>query len=86
MTNPLPGMPLQLGDPGVFVCGPDDIAPWEKPRRTSNDVADVVPIRRPAASAWLVLSTCPDCLPRQRRYCDNHDAGNWWLTVSRLGR
>lgn len=77
--NVLPGMPPAIGDPGVFVCGPADIAPWEH-----EDVAPRRPVR-PAAparprAAWLVLSICPDCLPRTGRYCRQHDANNWWLT------
>lgn len=75
----LPGMPLAVGDPGVFVCGPADIAPWE------HDVAPRRPVRPAAAPAprpltWLVLGTCPRCSPRLARYCSEHDAGNWWLT------
>lgn len=75
----LPGMPLAVGDPGVFVCGPADIAPWEA------DVAPRRPVRaaapaRAARPGWLVLGSCPSCLPRTGRYCSEHDANNWWLT------
>lgn len=82
MTSPLPGMPLAVGDPGVFVCGPEDVAPWERPERrrrhTSNDVPAAP--RRPAA-AWLVLTTCPHCNHHTGRYCHDHNATNWWLTT-----
>jgi hypothetical protein len=70
-------MPSRLGDPGVFVCGPDDIAPWEKtPRRTSNDVP-AAPRRR--LGGWLVLAICPACVPKTRHYCSEHERRNWWL-------
>jgi hypothetical protein len=74
-------MPLAAGDAGVFVCGPDDIAPWERPARRARHTSIDVPRapRRPAV--WLVLNTCPDCLPRTERYCHNHNASNWWLTT-----
>lgn len=74
----LPGMPLQLGDPGVFMCGPADIAPWERDVAPRRPVRPVPPPATPGA--WLVLSTCPHCLPRAGRYCHDHDANNWWLT------
>lgn len=89
--EPLPGMPLCAGDPGVFVCGPDDIAPWERgpvrvpaPRRPS--VLESVRAgagdeqKRAPRLVWLVLATCRHCNPRTGRYCTDHDAGNWWLT------
>lgn len=73
----LPGMPLAAGDPGVFICGPRDVAPWEteapRPRVTrSRDGA--------GAPNWLVLTGCIDCNPRTGRYCRDHDVNNWWLT------
>lgn len=76
---PLPGMPLALGDPGVFVCGPDDVAPWEteRPRRHLAAVPPA-PRRRPAA-AWLVLSICEHCNVTTGRYCTEHGRTNWWL-------
>jgi hypothetical protein len=88
MPDPLPGMPLRVGDPGVFVCGPQDIAPWESARpgsltqqgRLSNTSNDVPAAPRPAP-AWLVLALCPHCNPRTGGYCHDHNATNWWLTT-----
>lgn len=71
---PLPGMPLALGDPGVFVCGPADIAPWEQDRPRPP-----APARRPAPRAWLVLALCEHCNVRTGRYCTDHMRTNWWL-------
>lgn len=75
MATTLPGMPLAAGD--VFVCGPEDIAPWEQPRRHLAAVPPA-PVRRPQP-VWLVLATCPHCNPRTGHYCREHDATNWWL-------
>lgn len=66
----LPGMPLQVGDPGVFVCGPEDIAPWENSRPRS------LALQTPAAGGvprgvWLVLHLCQRCA-RIRSYCSDH--------------
>lgn len=68
-------MPARYGDPGLFMCGPDDIAPWQ---------ADLPPVdrrtparpRAPTRAGWLVLRLCPACGPR---YCPDHDKDNWWL-------
>lgn len=86
-------MPVRFGDPGLFICGPDDVAPWERESgRPSLPAADAVPgVPRPALSAvpgrrvWLVATLCDACRKR-RSYCADHDSRNWWLTVSRLGR
>lgn len=88
-------MPLRVGDPGVFVCGPEDIAPWERPvRERANAGVDSAQLRtpaRPAPSAgqlaWLVLALCPHCSPAHGGYyCREHNDRNWWLTRSGLGR
>lgn len=79
MTYPLPGMPARLGDRGVFVCGPGDIAPWETgPALAEVTRPSVGPGPRAHGSRWLVLGLCPDCGPL---YCSRHDQNNWWLTV-----
>ena len=70
-------MPARYGDPGVFACGPGDIAPWEQDTpgvQTSH--RSPVSARAPRA-VWLVLRACPDC---SRVYCRRHDSQNWWLT------
>lgn len=67
----LPGMPLATSD--VFICKIDDGAPRDRPRR----VVPAAPVRR---AVWLVLGSCPHCLPKIGRYCHDHDANNWWLT------
>jgi len=77
MTSPLPGMPMRAGDPGVFVCGPDDIAPWERGQAPAAPPA--APPAGPVPSqVWLVLRLCPSCTGR---YCPEHDERNWWLTT-----
>lgn len=79
MTDRLPGMPIAIGDPGVFVCGPDDIAPWKRRMPSGKPYH---PGRAAAAAAaaptgvWLVLRNCRECGPL---YCRSHDATNWWL-------
>lgn len=71
----LPGMPIRAGDPGVFICGPGDIAPWETETPAKRDPA---PRRAQAGPrSWIVLRDCPACGPR---YCDRHGPRNWWLT------
>ncbi len=77
MTSPIPGLPSRYGDPGVFVCGPQDIAPWEQ---QAPAVAVPRPAPAPRRTGWLVLALCPVCR-RAGRYCDNHDARNFWVTV-----
>lgn len=81
VTDPLPGMPLRYGDPGLFICGPDDIAPWERPPAVKRDPAP----RRASTGPrrWIVLATCPDCTTC---YCVQHDQHNWWLENFRPGR
>lgn len=65
-------MPIARGDPGVFFCGPGDIAPWEQ-----DLPAPPQPARRPPARGrWLVLSMCTACGPS---YCEQHRRDNWWL-------
>lgn len=77
----LPGMPIRAGDPGVFVCGPEDVAPWgnvrplRKPVRAgAGDEQKRAP--RPPARVWLVMRICPACGPG---YCPEHNERNWWL-------
>lgn len=74
---PLPGMPMRVGDPGVFVCGPRDIAPWEDPERLP--AVPPAPAPRPRRRAWLVLSICEHCNVATGRYCTDHGPRNWWL-------
>jgi hypothetical protein len=66
----LPGMPPRYGDPGVFVCGPEDIAPWEAPRKLR-----AAPPPPPAGGVprgvWLVMHLCGACA-RRRSYCRDH--------------
>lgn len=78
----LPGMPIRAGDPGVFFCGPEDIAPWESQALPVKRGVPEVP--RPAITArkprvWLVLAACPNCVYITQRYCSEHGADNWWL-------
>jgi hypothetical protein len=36
---------------------------------------------------WLVLNLCPHCSPAHGgHYCQAHNARNWWITKSGLGR
>jgi hypothetical protein len=83
VPDTLPGMPLQLGDRGVFVCGPEDIAPWESapPRRQSTTPARPLAPVRGHSRAWLVLAVCEHCNHATGHYCHNHNASNWWLTT-----
>jgi len=86
-------MPPAVGDRGVFVCGPDDIAPWEsapvrKPVHAGAGDAHeraAGPTQGARRRAWLVLALCLACR-RRGSYCSEHDARNWWLTRSGLGR
>jgi hypothetical protein len=79
-------MPLHLGDRGVFVCGPGDIAPWEtEPVRARANAGVDSAHKRAPGSGWLVLALCPACA-KKRNYCADHGPANWWLTVSGLGR
>lgn len=77
----LPGMPVRIGDPGVFVCGPRDIAPWESAPARGRKRAPAPAIAPDHGRAWLVLGMCPRCNPVTGRYCTDHDANNWWLTT-----
>lgn len=81
----LPGMPIRVGDPGVFVCGPQDVAPWESVRpvrKAARAGAGVEQVRAPRPPAvWLVLAMCPDCVYMTGRYCRDHNSSNWWLTT-----
>lgn len=71
----LPGMPIRHDDPGVFICGPADIAPWEQARpRPATPPAP----RRPGP-AWLVLALCPHCNVQTGYHCLEHNERNWWL-------
>jgi hypothetical protein len=81
-------MPARLGDRGVFVCGPDDIAPWERePVRKAADAGVVSEHKRAPARTWLVLALCPHCSPAHGGYyCREHNDRNWWITRSGLGR
>lgn len=80
MASTLPGMPIAVGDPGVFICGPADIAPWESepvpriPRQRAPQHENVAsrPVVR-APRAWIVLGSCGACNVRTERYCDRHD-------------
>lgn len=74
MSRALPGMPLAIGDPGVFVCRIDDGAPGTPgPHRA----ATTRPIPDALHGQWLVSTLCPHCTGW--RYCHDHHAGNWWL-------
>jgi len=72
-------MPIRLGDPGVFVCGPGDIAPWETERRRHLAAVPPPPPRR-AGAVWLVLALCPRCVVATGYYCHDHGPDNWWLS------
>jgi hypothetical protein len=89
MPDPLPGMPRRYGDAGLFVCGPEDVAPWESVRPVRKPVRAGAPleqVRAPRrALAWLVLTLCPLCNPRTGGYCHEHDRTNWWLENMRVG-
>lgn len=84
----LPGMPARIGDPGVFACGPRDIAPWEtEPVPAARPLAAVpYGATAPARRTWLVLTNCMQCNPRTGIYCKDHNAANWWLTQWGGGR
>lgn len=78
----LPGMPIALGDPGVFVCGPEDIAPWEtEPVRKPDDAGvDFEQVRaqrraRVSGTGWIVANTCRSCSAVTGRYCSKHEVG-----------
>lgn len=71
---PLPGMPIALGDPGVFVCSIPDGG-------TYHERAVPAPPPAPRTGVWLVLALCQRCNPRTRAYCADHGPGNWWLTT-----
>jgi hypothetical protein len=88
MVDPLPRMPLRVGDPGLFICGPADIAPWESaPVRKRADAGVGSAHVRARTSGWLVLSICPRCTPAHGgRYCQEHNERNWWLTHFSSGR
>lgn len=77
----LPGMPIAVGDPGVFICGPGDVAPWEQ---TSHrpPLSGPAPRRAPSG-VWLVARLCIGCRFRDGVpvYCGLHSRENWWLTV-----
>lgn len=75
--TPMPGMPIAPGDPGLFVCGSDDIAPWE--REPLRVVQPIPPAPHRPGTAWLVLSICASCNVQTERYCREHNATNWWL-------
>lgn len=66
----LPGMPPRVGDPGVFVCGPADIAPWEREKTPRPALPQTAPGGVPRG-VWLVLHLCPRCA-RIRNYCSDH--------------
>lgn len=66
----LPGMPPRYGDPGVFACGPGDIAPWETPTRAPRPDTAAAPGSVPSG-VWLVLHLCTRCA-RIRSYCSTH--------------
>jgi hypothetical protein len=79
-------MPPAAGDPGVFVCGPGDIAPWETAPVPARARPPAVPARRGPPSGWLIPRVCLSCDPGHRDdgpaepvYCDEHCATNWWL-------
>lgn len=76
----LPGMPLHLGDPGVFVCGPDDIAPWERDDARPARHLRSVPSADAPTGVWLVLTRCARC-SRIRAYCPSHRLD--WLFAGR---
>ena len=72
-ANPLPGMPTQVGDPGVFLCSRDDLEPWNRPVRKSAHAGALGEQDRARPGVWLVLALCHDCNYRTRRYCPRHD-------------
>lgn len=51
-------MPIRAGDPGVFICGPGDIAPWETVPVPAPPppMAGHRPYVRPGV--WLVAARC----------------------------
>lgn len=67
---------MAVGDPGVFICGPEDIAPWESApaagRRPPHVDAAAAPV-----CVWLVQLLCRTCVPGY--YCHEHGPRNWWL-------
>lgn len=66
--DPLPGMPVRYGDPGLYVCSiPDGGDP--------PDVKESTPaLHVPAVRAiWLVLALCGRCNARTGRYCTAHN-------------
>jgi hypothetical protein len=70
----LPGMPLAVGDPGLFICKIDDGAP-PAVRKAANAGVGFAQVQ---SSGWLVAELCPACSPRA--YCREHNSTNWWLT------
>ncbi len=58
-------MPLQVGDPGLFVCSiPDGGA---------GAVLEPVPSPRlDLTGRWLVLALCRSCVERTGHYCRAH--------------
>lgn len=75
MPSTLPGMPIALGDPGVFVCKIDDGVP-----RPPAAIPQPPRLRSAPSGNWLVLDLCPHCNALTGRYCTDHNAANWWLT------
>lgn len=76
----LPGMPIAIGDPGVFVCKIDDGAPRDAKRVTRTNTA--VALRGPAG-VWMVVAACWRCTPRV--YCDRHGHAylDFWAALGR---
>jgi hypothetical protein len=75
MARTLPGMPLAASD--VYVCtGIGDPQP-------AAQLHMITPAQRPSLlhlqGRWLVLALCPKCIYRLGRYCEQHNARNWWL-------
>jgi hypothetical protein len=76
-------MPTRVGDPGVFICGPEDIEP---DRDVPVPAVRVAPLAVVPAH-WLVLTLCDHCSPAHGgHYCNEHNSRNFWFVKTSLGR
>ena len=74
-------IPPTLDAPGgvMFVCRSGRRGRRKREKRATDARLTVVP-DAPRSGVWLVLSLCPDCIPRLSHYCSAHGPNNWWLT------